>query len=378
MLLLSASAQAMIPIVQVSWGTPWKYNSHYPSSWNVSDVWSNTWADDDQIYTINDDSFTGWNAAHPGGSNLSCSLLSDFRVGLTGSNVNYMTIFGALTQLGSDNASYKAMGLISVAGTLYMVTSRHISANWQGVGTAALQPFFDAQIIKSTDHGLTWTPVPTAVAEPFTPPVMFPGPKFGSPYFIQYGKDYVGQIVDNSDRYLYAVSVDGYYWCSNNAFLGRVALDLLPNLDGADWTFWQGGDGMLDASWGPLASAVPILSNPLKMSTTGIQYLPAFNSYVWVQWYFPSVPDNIVFDSALSHWDLYQAPHPWGPWTLIGNRINGPTPPGGFYGPCIMPKSVSLDGGRNISVLTTGDFQFQDPATGEYNLILVPLTLSER
>jgi hypothetical protein len=41
-----------------------------------------------------------------------------------------------------------------------------------------------------------------------------------------------------------------------------------------------------------------------------------------------------------------------------------------------MPKSVAADGGKTLMVLTTGDYNKQDPATGMYTMIMVPATLN--
>lgn len=52
-----------------------------------------------------------------------------------------------------------------------------------------------------------------------------------------------------SNNYVYAFSNDGFWDNGNNLILGRVARNRIGNLNAADWQFYKGGDGMLDANW---------------------------------------------------------------------------------------------------------------------------------
>ena len=77
---------------------------------------------------------------------------------------------------------------------------------------------------------------------------MFPGSRFATPYFVEYGQD--GRAsVDNADRYVYALSNDGFWDNGNNLILGRVARSKIGNLRAADWQYYRGGDGMEDSAW---------------------------------------------------------------------------------------------------------------------------------
>jgi hypothetical protein len=364
-------------IASVIYGAVFKYNSQYPTKYVAADVWTTTWADDDGNYTLNDDSF-GWEGAPPG-SNVAVSRFSDYSLSLTGSIVNTMQPWGGLGVLGADECTYKGNGLISVAGTLYMAVSRHHYGDTAGIGVAAKQSAGNAQIIASTDHGVNWTPLPPATAEGYAAP-MFPGFEFGAPFFIQYGKDYIGQTVDNSADFLYAISNDGWWNNGSSMYLARVRLTDLPNLVGSDWSYYQGGDGMLDASWGARATAVSILDNPLKLSMAAVQYLPAFGVYVMVQWWYLSIVNNVLYNAGQTQWDFYYAPHPWGPWTMLtgASKVWNTSPGAGLYNPCIIPQSLAPDGGRTAMIAAAGDHTSQDPATGDYTLTLVPLTLSDQ
>jgi hypothetical protein len=66
---------------------------------------------------------------------------------------------------------------------------------------------------------------------------MFPGSRFAAPYFVEYGQD--GRAsVDDADRYVYALSNDGFWDNGNSLVLGRVARSKIGDLRAADWQFY--------------------------------------------------------------------------------------------------------------------------------------------
>ena len=76
----------------------------------------------------------------------------------------------------------------------------------------------------------------------------FPGPRFATSSFIEYGRS---AGVDSSDQYIYAVSNDGFWGCGNDMILGRVLKLKMASLNGADWEYFRGGDGMKSSAWAP-------------------------------------------------------------------------------------------------------------------------------
>jgi len=58
---------------------------------------------------------------------------------------------------------------------------------------------------------------------------------------IQYGRS---AGVDNSDRFIYAVSNVGFWDRGNDMILGRVLKLKIAGRNGADWEYFTGGDGM--------------------------------------------------------------------------------------------------------------------------------------
>jgi hypothetical protein len=157
----------------------------YPGS--HGDTWSCTWADDGHMYVTADDC--------KGIDQSNRSNLALFKVeGMPPTHkialINPMDAYGSMGF--HDHAdSWKANGLICVDGVLYMGVSQHSGAKEYG---DLVQRTYDASIIKSTDHGKTWS---CKQRDP-----MFPSPRFSTPFFVQFGKDYQGAM----DDFVYAVA----------------------------------------------------------------------------------------------------------------------------------------------------------------------------
>lgn len=199
-------------------------------------------------------------ASTPPNNNLVVNEISGDDPGaLTAPYVNCMTSFGSHagdTQGYSDGHTWKTGGMISVNGTLYMVVARQT-----GAGTNAypqgLQVSEDASIIKSTDHGRTWSNAfgkvndPNGAAPPYNATTghvlaMFPGTRFSAPFFINYGQDdNPASTTDGGDTYLYALSNNGFAYNGSTMILGRVRRDRIGNLNAADWQFYTGTPGAM-------------------------------------------------------------------------------------------------------------------------------------
>lgn len=363
------------PIRSLAFGSVFKYNSQFPTKYIASDTFSSTWADDGNIYTINDDSISGNWQATPPSSNMAISQLSGFTTALTGSIVNVMAGFGTHQQNGSDSKTFKAEGLISVSGVLYAFVCRQATTAPSGRYTNA-----NAQLIKSTDHGATWTPQPPSTANPYVSP-MFTHPNFSGPVFIQYGQDYQGNTLHNSNLYVYATSTNGFWNNGDAVYLGRCLISAIGNMSASDWSFYTGGDGMVSGNWSSSpAAAVPIISSPLKLGIAGGQLLPAFGRYMMLQWSYPSVTAGLALDTTSSIWDVYEAPTPWGDpangdkWNLI--QTTPWNAPKGLYNGNVIPKSLVTDGGRTLMIAAAGDFFSANAQTGEYTLQLVSAAVS--
>ena len=279
-----------------------------------------------------------------------------------------------MDEVGPDGANWKFTNAYSVDGILYaFITRCHYP--WQAGDPKHRHIFQDSSVIKSLDRGRTWTR--PASANRSAP--MFPGQRFGAPYFVWYGKDGAA-AVDNADRYVYAVSNDGHFEAGDNYVLGRVDKNRLPELSAADWSFYNKGDGMNDNSWvANVSDAAPILADPDQSGMTGVTYIPSLRRYVMVSWHYT----HLSFETAIIKRDLstvlefFEAPQPWGPWTRFKSLGTGRF---GWYAPVIGQRfqtsisATTASGFLYAAGFTAGQEGGLDPTF--YKLNYLPITLS--
>jgi hypothetical protein len=311
----------------------------------VGDTWDPAWSDDGRLYFGGNDG-SGWNKACS--NNLFFNVVSgEDPFILEGETVNCLEDYDGWAKAGPDGCTWKSAGTLSLDGVLYFSIARH------KYGTKSGDPYkrqvaSRASIIKSEDHGLTWT---RRAEQNYADP-MFPGGRFATPYFIHYGQDGSTQDVDGADRFVYAISNNGF-WCNgDNYILGRVAKDRIGDLNANDWQFFTGGDGSVDENWSHNnPEAALIIDNPRKCGETGATYIPALGRYVLVAWYYPGDP-NIETDE--SHFIFYESPKPWGPWTPVYEYTSRPH---GWYCPRILSK-WQVEGENEVRgmIVTGGDY----------------------
>jgi hypothetical protein len=285
-------------------------------------------------------------------------------------------IFVNNTFYGPDGGNWKAMNSYSVDGVLYMFVTRCIYPSASG-DPKKRHIFQNSSIIESMDGGKTWT----RDGEKNYEAPMFPGTRFGAPYFVWYGKDAVGRA-DNADEYVYAVSNNGYFENGDDYILGRVLRSKLPELAATDWSFYAAGNGMLSGSWtSELANAKPILTNPGKSGMTGMTYLDALHRYVMVSWHYHV--DN--FDEGIRQRDLgtvlefFEASKPWGPWSKVKTFDTGGF---GWYTPIIGQRFQTLVDGHTMKAFLYATGFYTKPQGGLdfalYKLNYMPVTLSTK
>lgn len=330
-------------------GLHWEGEQHrYPASYG--DTWSSTWADDDQVYVVGDDT-TGV------GKSVN-SNLAIFRVRGTPpehgiETVNPMAEYGPSNTVdGAD--TWKGAGLVSVDGVLYLGVGQHSAAMDYPDN---IQQAYDGSLVKSVDHGVSWSQRP-AVSK-----AMWPGPRFATPFFVQFGRDYQ----DAMDDYVYAVSNANAWNNANYLILGRVPRARIGNLDWRDWEFFAG----LDAHEQPTWAATRLLAHGYKAkaifkhrgftSMGGIQWVPAVKRFLMFQWAYMDLdagrsgPEAWYLHTVLH---VYEAPMPWGPWRLVHSE---PRWGDGNYGPSIPAKWFE-DGGRRMWMIAAGYWGHPDYA----------------
>ena len=274
-----------------------------------------------------------------------------------------MNEYGFGGEKAADRASWKTMNSYSVNGILYMFVTRCLYPEQSG-DPKNRHIFRSSSIIKSLDNGKIWT---RSESENYNNP-MFPGKRFGAPYFVWYGKDGQGSV-DNAGKYVYAVSNNGHFEGGDNYIIGRVLKTKLADLNGRDWTFYSGGNGMEDKNWtANMDDAALILENENNCSMTGITYIPGLKRYVMVVWHYTTY--NLRKDPRTINY-FYEALHPWGPWTKFKTLNTGEL---GWYVPIIGQKFQTTVNANTVKCFLYPTGNYQNRAL--YKLNYIPVTLS--
>ena len=329
---------------------------------NQGDTWIAAWAGDDNLYSPSDDT-SGFRKEC--NSNIAFNRIEGSDpLHLTGTTINPMSEYGSMAQVGPDGCTWKSAGCMWIDGALYLSVSRHLYGDDSG-DLKKRQTAKNASIIKSTDLGKSWA---RTVQENYERP-MFPGRRFSTPYFIQYGYGHGEIAVDNANEYVYATSNNGFWDCGDDMVLGRVARSKLALLSGKDWEYYIGGDGLRSAAWAPnMWQAKQLLVAPGRFGMSGAVYLPAQRRYFMIGWYYPAGGGKMPDAGTHTVWDFYESPLPWGPWALIQSYDSAPA---GLYSPEVCPK---FQNGNHIVAMTAGYWK----SSPDYRLTVVPLELETR
>ncbi|HUC83986.1 MAG TPA: hypothetical protein VL970_02255, partial [Candidatus Acidoferrales bacterium] len=212
------------------------------------DTWDYLWADDGNLYTFG----CGGRGYGRTGQNLNFNRLAGPAWNeLTGSLVNPMEEYGGSGAYLADHSAklnprdwaklprgpnWKVTGADCIDGAIYAFVAENWYGNQYAYGGKTQDPFLrqtvnNMSLIKSADHGRTWIRDETAnAARP-----LWTNKLFSTAFFFKYGQDGGHTTQDAQDKFVYAMSNDGY-WDSGSRFrLGRVARDKIGHLNAADW-----------------------------------------------------------------------------------------------------------------------------------------------
>ncbi len=263
-----------------------------------SDNWPLTWADDGEIYTSYGDGF-GFEPRVSEKLSMGFAKVQggpdDFR------GVNVRSKSGE--RVGDGPKGAKASGLVMVDGTLFM---------W-------VRNVQNSQLVSSKDHGRTWEW----------------GFKlergFGSPAFLNFGRNYAGA----RDEFVYAYSQAGSsaYEVDDGVLLARAPKSKI--LDRSAWQF-HSGKGWAEA----IEAAQPVFRFPKHCQRVDAVYHPASKRYLLVVGY--------GHDGG---WGIFDAPEPWGPWSVAFHTEYWGL--GETHGYRIPSKWISEDG-RSLALVFSG------------------------
>lgn len=260
-----------------------------------SDNWPLTWGDDDAIYAAYGDG-NGFKPRTDKKLSLGFAKILGFPPDFRGLNIRSPS--GERT--GDGPSGPKASGMIMVDGVLYM---------WaRNTGNAT--------IAWSDDHARTWK-----WGFRFTE-------SFGCPTFLNFGRNY-----ENArDRFVYVYSPDGptAYEPYDRVILARVPRDRI--FDPSAYEFFV----KLDESGRPLwtrnfKKRGAVLNFPGHCERPEVVYNAGLKRYLMA----------LGFNHR-SGWGLFDAPEPWGPWTVAFLTESWDVP--GTHSYRIPTKWISRDG----------------------------------
>ncbi len=350
------------------------------------DLWPSCWADDDYLYSANGD-----------GSGFSDDLKADIvmnriagtpETGLTGERLAASDMV-ATTWDESGAYNRKPTGMVAVDGNGDGKDELYVAVQDLRQGANAFDDAPNASISSSTDDGKTWHK---------TDKPMFTDHRFTTIFFLDYGQSQVHARVLGPDGagYVYAYGMD-HNWRDSftdtvpdptSLYLARVPKAQIQ--DRARWEFFAGTGSDGGATWhAELDRRVPVLqderrvypslqgdgvSNMTVISQGSVVYNAPLDRYLYTSW------TEYTFE-------FYEAPRPWGPWTLFLQKDFGaypwfgrpaddtcPGPKNGGYATTIPSKFISADG-RTMWVQSNW---FVEVLCGEpnYNFSLRKLTVA--
>jgi hypothetical protein len=322
------------------------------------DLWPSCWADDDQLYAANGDGrgFSG----EPWQDIVVNRISGTPGSGITGRR---LAAAGAVSPIWSDARQFsrKPTGFVAVDGNgdgrdeLYLAVQDLRYAP----EADAFQEAPAASVVRSTDYGVTWQ---ATTAPLFTDHV------FTTIFFLDFGKSNSGASVLGPDgaNYVYAYGLDGNWRDSYtdtvpdpvDLYLARVPVGAIQ--DRARWEFFAGVGAGGAPRWSTdIGRRVAVLHDDRRVYAT-LRTDWARNCSVLSQ-------GCVVYNAPLERYlytswteytfEFYEAPRPWGPWKLFGQKDFGPLPwwnatgdpnsPGpknGGYATTIPSKFISPDG----------------------------------
>lgn len=324
------------------------------------DMWPVTWAADGNIYAAAGDNMGSpmniWKVTgHPGQHH--CWSVSVF-------NVNNLPVDPAVyCQRPHVHPTFgvKPAGLLSLEGTLYLAAELH---NYGENPDFRRQQNVSAWIITSQDYGVTWN-------LEASPQDFFTG-RLSSPHFLQFGQDYSGA----RDEYVYAyfpVGDDGNsYWENGDGILlGRTPKESILERDA--WEFCTGVDSANRPSWSrDEAQAQPIFYYYHMTGENHVSYNTGLKRYMMGNYGFIDADGNPrpyhqawPESAQRSQLTLFEAPEPWGPWSLFYRDDNWGRL--GGYQPNFPTKWMSEDG-KTLWMVSSGSYE-------DYNFTIQQLTL---
>ena len=307
----SATAYPPGPVIQ---GIEWAPTSSIIRFAKGSDNWPMTWADDDTLYTAYGDG-NGFKPFVNGKLSMGLARVTGTPPDIRGVNLRSATA----EALGDGQRGRKASGMLCVDGVLYLL-----------VRNAA-----NSQLGWSTDHGATWKWADWTFTE-----------SFGCPTFLNFGKDYASARDDFV--YIYSHDSDSAYERADRFVMARVPKNKLR--DRSAYEFFVKIDASGQPQWTrDIRERSAVFTNPGACYRSGISYNAGLKRYLWCQ-IGPGADTRFAGGFA-----IYDAPEPWGPWTIAFHTDQWDTGPGETAS---LPTKWMSEDGRTVHLVFSGEDHF--------------------
>ncbi len=298
------------PVIQ---SIEWAGKSTIVRNAKGSDNWPMTWADDDALYTAFGDG-RGFQPFVERKLSMGLCRVTGGPDTFRGVNLRSPTA----ERTGGGSSGPKVSSLLMVDGVLYMLV--------RNTG--------NSQLAWSADRGRTWTWSDWK----FTT-------SFGYPTFLNFGKNYAGA----RDTYVYVYSHD-----SNNAYkradrmvLARVPKDRIR--DRAAYEFFRSFANNKPVWKRDIDQRGPVFWKPGGCYRSSVSFNSGLGRYLWCQ---TGSGKDTRFEGGFA---IYDAPEPWGSWTLAYAVDKWDVGPGETQ--CLPTKWMSEDG-RTVHLVFSGDDSF--------------------
>lgn len=269
------------PDSSVFTGVTWDYAGRATAA-PGSDEWPVCWADDDKLYVAWGDGGGFGGTDSDGRVSLGVASVSGTGASWTGHN-----IWGGKTPDTPATFIGKCTGIICIGGVLYMwITQDSVWVN--------------GRMVKSTDHGLTWTDNGGGWDFQLTDGLM------GDFACITKGKNYA-----TSDGFVYGYTIETQALVNTGGPCYSYNLARVPVSDimtPSAYQYWAGTTPCGNQKWSyNISDRAPAFTDP-----AGVW---------WGQrcWYHPVAQRYLlsIMRTETSDWGIFDAPNPWGPWTTV-------------------------------------------------------------
>ena len=275
-----------------------------------SDNWPLTWDDDDALYGAYGDG-NGFEPFTKQKLSLGLARINGTAESFRGENLHAPS----LETLGDGSKGRKASGLLCVKSVLYL---------WaRNAG--------NSQLAWSSDHGRTWTWADWKFTN-----------SFGCPTFVNFGRDYEG----NRDGFAYVLSPDANdaYTVADRFILARMPVDRIR--DRSAYEFFAGVGSGNSPEWNSSLNAhSAVLERLASCYRPSVTFNAVLNRFLLAH-----AKSNERSRDAAGKIDvrfkgglaIYEAPAPWGPWSVVFDTNEWDTGPGDSAS--FPSKWISSDG----------------------------------